>query len=90
MVKYSSQTTVQKLTLTLDIINALLMKALIKIPMLQPVKFTGLFFKKNDMGITAEGLFRLSLILQMKLKAVSTVQNFLMKSESLLSKLAVR
>ena len=63
---------------------------LIKILMLQPVKFTGPFFKKNDMGITAEGQFRLSLILQMKLKAVSTVQNFLMKSESLLSKLAVR
>ena len=87
MVKYSSQTMVQKLTLTLDIMNALLMKALIKIPMLQPVKFTGPFFKKNDMGITAEGLFRSSLILQMKLKAVSTVQNHRTKKKLQLLKL---
>ena len=49
---------VQRQTWILVIMRDLLMKALIKIPMLQPVKFTGPFFKKNDMGITEEGQYR--------------------------------
>ncbi len=33
-------------------------ESLIKIPMLQPVKFTGLFFRKNVAEISAEVLYR--------------------------------
>lgn len=43
-----------------------------KIPTLQPVKYTGLYYKKNATEIMAVVLFRLSLILPMRLKAVFT------------------
>ena len=70
----------------LDTTKDLLTRILIKIPMLQPVRSTGPFFRKNVAETTADVPYRLSLISQMRSRASSTETLRMRKLISLSSK----